>query len=119
MPSWYYEHALRLSRVPSTIKDLTMLAERLETIRQGADKRIPPDKRAIMHRATADLRASDIMDRVIKVGDPLPAASPPAVEILMRVRASSLNYRDLVALKGCGRAPTKLGIVPLSGIRTI
>ncbi len=49
-----------------------MLAERLETIRQGADKRIPPDKRAIMHRATADLRASDIMDRVIKLGDPLP-----------------------------------------------
>ena len=49
-----------------------MLAERLETIRQGADKRIPPDKRAIMHRATADLRASGIMDRVIKVGDPLP-----------------------------------------------
>ena len=35
-----------------------MLAERLDTIRQGADKRIPPDKRAIMHRATDDLRAS-------------------------------------------------------------
>jgi hypothetical protein len=50
-----------------------MLAERLEAIRQGADKRIPPDKRAIMHRATADLRASGIMDRVIKVGDRLPA----------------------------------------------
>jgi len=50
-----------------------MLAERLEVIRQGADKRIPPDKRAIMHRATADLRASGIMDRVIKVGDRLPA----------------------------------------------
>ena len=49
-----------------------MQAERLETIRQGADKRIPPDKRAIMHRATADLRASGIMDGVIKVGDPLP-----------------------------------------------
>ena len=54
-------------------EDLTMLAERLEVIRQGADKRIPPDKRAIMHRATADLRASGIMDRVIKVGDRLPA----------------------------------------------
>ena len=48
------------------------LAERLATIRQGADKRIPPDKRAIMHRATDDLRASDILDRVIKMGDPLP-----------------------------------------------
>ena len=48
------------------------LAERLDTIRQGADKRIPPDKRAIMHRATDDLRASGILSAVIKVGDPLP-----------------------------------------------
>ena len=50
-----------------------MLSERLNTRRQGADKRIPPDKRAIMHRATDDLRASGILDGVIKVGDPLPA----------------------------------------------
>ena len=48
------------------------LAERLDTIRQGADKRIPPDKRVIMHRATEDLRASGILDGVIKVGDRLP-----------------------------------------------
>jgi len=38
-----------------------MLAERLEAIRQGADKRIPPDKRAIMHHATEDLRTSGII----------------------------------------------------------
>ena len=57
---------------PSITKDPKMLAEQLETIRQGVDNRVPPDKRAIMHRATADLRASGIMDRVIKVGDPLP-----------------------------------------------
>ena len=50
-----------------------MLADRLDTIRQGADKRIPPDKRTIMHRATDDLRASGILDGVIKVGDRLPA----------------------------------------------
>ena len=48
------------------------LAERLDTIRQGADKRIPPNKRAIMHRATDDLRLSGILDGVIKVGDRLP-----------------------------------------------
>ena len=48
------------------------LAERLAAIRQGADKRIPADRRAIMHRATDNLRASGIMDYVIKVGDPLP-----------------------------------------------
>jgi hypothetical protein len=43
------------------------LAERLGAIRQGADKRIPPDKRAIMHRATHDLRTSGILDGVIEV----------------------------------------------------
>lgn len=39
---------------------------------------------------------------------------PGPREILMRVRASSLNYRDLMVLTGGGRGPTKLGIVPLS-----
>jgi NADPH:quinone reductase-like Zn-dependent oxidoreductase len=28
-------------------------------------------------------------------------------EVLMRVRASSLSYRDLMVLKGGGRGPTK------------
>ena len=32
----------------------------------------------------------------------------------MRVRATSLNYRDLMVLKGGGRGPTKLGVIPLS-----
>jgi len=55
-----------------TLKDAEILAEQLETIRLGVDDRVPPDKRAIMHRVTADLRASGAMNRVIKVGDRLP-----------------------------------------------
>src|ERR1700720_2655980 len=39
---------------------------------------------------------------------------PGPKEVLMRVRASSLNYRDLMVLKGSGRGPTKIGVVPLS-----
>jgi NADPH:quinone reductase-like Zn-dependent oxidoreductase len=39
---------------------------------------------------------------------------PGLREVLMRVRASSLNYRDLMVLKGGGRGPTKLGVVPMS-----
>src|SRR5947209_306377 len=39
---------------------------------------------------------------------------PGPREILMRVRSSSLNYRDLMVLKSGGRGPTKLGVVPLS-----
>src|SRR5215467_7171101 len=37
---------------------------------------------------------------------------PGPKEVLMRVPASSLNYRDLMVLKGGG--PTKLGVIPLS-----
>jgi NADPH:quinone reductase-like Zn-dependent oxidoreductase len=39
---------------------------------------------------------------------------PGPREILMRARATSLNYRDLMVLKGGGRGPTKIGVVPLS-----
>jgi NADPH:quinone reductase-like Zn-dependent oxidoreductase len=39
---------------------------------------------------------------------------PGLREVLMRVRASSLNYRDLMVLKGGGRGPTKPGVIPLS-----
>jgi NADPH:quinone reductase-like Zn-dependent oxidoreductase len=39
---------------------------------------------------------------------------PGPKEVLMGVRASSLNYRDLMVLRGGGRGPTKLGVVPLS-----
>lgn len=52
-----------------------MLSERLAAIQDGVNKRVPPDKRAIMHRATDDLRASGILDGVIRVGDFLPVFS--------------------------------------------
>ncbi|MBM3560579.1 MAG: hypothetical protein FJX53_12025 [Alphaproteobacteria bacterium] len=48
------------------------LAERLDTIRAGAEKRIPPERYAIMLRAAAELRASGILDGAIKPGDRLP-----------------------------------------------
>jgi hypothetical protein len=53
------------------------LADTLKGIREASANRIPPEKEAVMHRATEDLRASGIMDRVIKVGDPLPAFALP------------------------------------------
>ena len=43
-----------------------------------------------------------------------PDPRPGTREILVRVRATSLNYRDLMVLKGGGRGPTKQGVVPLS-----
>ena len=35
---------------------------------------------------------------------------PGLREVLMQVRASSLNYRDQMVLKGGGRGPAKIGV---------
>ena len=48
------------------------LKDKLDVMREAASKRIPPDKWALMNRATADLRASGILDRIVKVGQPMP-----------------------------------------------
>ena len=48
------------------------LGAKLDEIRNGAMKMIPADKMAVMLKATAELRASGILDKVIKVGSPLP-----------------------------------------------
>ena len=61
------------------------LEDTLKGIREASAKRIPADKAAIMHRATEELRASSIRDRVIKAGDPLPPfALPNAYEQELR-----------------------------------
>lgn len=49
------------------------LADKLAATRAASATRIPPEKAAIMHRATDDLRRSGIMDRIVKVGRPAPA----------------------------------------------
>ena len=53
------------------------LEDTLRGIREASAKRIPADKAAIMHRATQELRASGIMDRLIKVGGRLPSFALP------------------------------------------
>ncbi|HVH75937.1 MAG TPA: hypothetical protein VM755_13565 [Stellaceae bacterium] len=53
------------------------LEDTLRGVREASAKRIPPEKAAVMHRATEELRRSGIMSRVIKVGDPLPSFALP------------------------------------------
>ena len=67
------------------------LDERLAAIRDAASKRIPPERQAIMHRAIEDLRASGIMQRIIKVGDRLPAF------VLRNAYAQEVRSSDLLA----------------------
>jgi hypothetical protein len=55
------------------------LEEKLAAIREMAKTRQPPEVRTVMHQATEDLRASGIMDRVVKVGAPAPDFTLPNV----------------------------------------
>jgi hypothetical protein len=53
------------------------LKEKLDTIREAARTRIPPEARAVMERSIEELRASGIMGRVVKVGQPAPDFTLP------------------------------------------
>jgi hypothetical protein len=54
------------------------LEERLAAIREMAKTRQPPEVRAVMQKATEDLRASGIMDRIVPVGSPAPDFTLPS-----------------------------------------
>jgi len=54
-----------------------ILQERLDAYKTDFEKKMPAEKLAIMHRATVDLRRSGILDRVIKVGEPIPEFTLP------------------------------------------
>jgi hypothetical protein len=49
------------------------LKQELEAVQAKSRERIPAEKRAIMERATEDLRQSGMVDHSLKVGDPMPS----------------------------------------------
>jgi len=55
------------------------LEEKLAAIREMAKTRQPPEVRAVMQKATEDLRASGIMERVGRIGAPAPDFTLPNV----------------------------------------
>lgn len=53
------------------------LQETLDRTREAAEAKRPPEMVAEMHRGVAELRASGILDRVVKAGEPMPAFTLP------------------------------------------
>jgi hypothetical protein len=49
------------------------LEDKLSAARALFEQRVPADRKAIMHRATEDLRRSGILDRIVKVGATMPS----------------------------------------------
>ena len=52
---------------------MSTLAERLDRIRQGFEAKAPAEAKVVMHRATEDLRASGIVERLPGVGAAFPS----------------------------------------------
>jgi AhpC/TSA family len=73
------------------------LEERLAAIREGAKTRIPAEAREVMERSIADVRASGIMDRVVRVGDKAPDFTLPNAQG-QDVRLASLLARGPMVL---------------------
>jgi hypothetical protein len=53
------------------------LQEKLDAMREMSKTRVPPEAQAVMQRSIADLRASGIMNRVARVGQPAPDFTLP------------------------------------------
>ncbi|MFN3242806.1 MAG: hypothetical protein ACE37K_15000 [Planctomycetota bacterium] len=53
------------------------LKERLDRLKQASAERTPPEAKAIMNRATQDLRDSGILDRLPRPGAALPPFELP------------------------------------------
>ncbi len=66
------------------------LKEKLDALREGSKKRIPPEAAAVMHRATEELRHSGILDGVAKAGDKAPDFALP------NSRGEIRNLRELL-----------------------
>jgi len=53
------------------------LQDKLDAMREKSESDLPPESVKTMHQATEDLRRSDIMSRLPKVGDKAPGFSLP------------------------------------------
>jgi hypothetical protein len=67
------------------------LQEKLDTMREASKTRIPPEARAIMQRSIDDLRASGIMNRIAKSGQPAPDFTLPNAD------GRSVSLKELLA----------------------
>jgi hypothetical protein len=75
--SWLPQIDLRHGEDVAGTSGPSELKEKLEATRAASASRVPADKRAIMERATADLRASGILKNVAAVGQVAPAFTAP------------------------------------------
>ncbi len=79
------------------------LQDKLNEQRRQFESSAPPEVLAVMHRATADLEKSGIMDNVLKTGDRAPEFSLPDVngqsvnltELLTRGPLVTIFYRGV------------------------
>jgi hypothetical protein len=76
------------------------LQERMNAMKETFERTLSPEKRDIRYRATEDLRRLGILDRVIKVGAPIPEFTLP------NARGEKVSSADLTAGGRMLRSPS-------------
>ena len=67
------------------------LQDQLNRLRANFEKNVPPEVLEVMHRATADLRNSGILEQVLTVGDRAPEFE------LENTRGERIRSRDILS----------------------
>ena len=75
---------------------MSTLQENLDRIREDFEGQVPAEVLSIMHRATEDLRASELVARIPAPGDRLPAFELPDTEGKLVRSADLLGSAPLV-----------------------
>lgn len=71
------------------------LEEKLDSLRRASAARVRPETAEIMQRTTRDLESSDILQGVIKSGEPLPEGSLTDAKGKSRPISSFWQHRPL------------------------
>jgi hypothetical protein len=69
------------------------LPDKLNELKANFEKQAPKEALAIMHKATDDLRKSGILERALKVGDPMPEFE------LENAEGNRIRSNDILAKK--------------------
>ena len=72
------------------------LEDKLQAIREGAQKNFPSEVLDAMHKATDELRQSGILESALNVGDSLPAFELPTMDKKITLSQDLLAQGPLV-----------------------
>jgi len=74
------DERLKFLHIALAVRVIAQIKETLDGMRAASRTRVPPETQAVMHRAVEDVRASGILERIVKTGQRAPDFTLPNTE---------------------------------------